>query len=336
MPTRARIATTTKIISHGEVMTSSTQLVSNVPCGEKSSAGVVYVAVAAARPGATALTVAFTFGGRSERYETTYSFESCCPIVVKIGSSCSGVALSTYVPPVCFAALSQRLGVVLGRLQADRDDAYVRRVECSDRLLACRLDATQMSVREEHGSRTLVARLFGQTRRLDQGVVDACAFGRGRSLRDRRRELSTVSRELGEDRDLGVVGDDRDGKLILALRHERASGSHGRLDRLAGHAVRRVDEKDRAAGLRPAVDRQPRDEPAILGDVQAFQLRGGRRPIEPDAIRELGVLRLRQRGGAASLTGGEGRKRERGQSRARDRDPQAELHAVAPRRSSRE
>ena len=40
-PTRARIATTTKIISHGDVMISSTQLCSNVPCGVKSSAGVV-------------------------------------------------------------------------------------------------------------------------------------------------------------------------------------------------------------------------------------------------------------------------------------------------------
>ena len=39
--TSARIETTTKIISHGDVMTSSTQLCSNVPCGVKSSAGVV-------------------------------------------------------------------------------------------------------------------------------------------------------------------------------------------------------------------------------------------------------------------------------------------------------
>ena len=39
--TSARIDTTTKIISHGDVMTSSTQVVSNVPCGVKSSGGVV-------------------------------------------------------------------------------------------------------------------------------------------------------------------------------------------------------------------------------------------------------------------------------------------------------
>ncbi len=40
-PTRARIATTTKIMSHGDVIVLSTKLWSNVPCGVKSSAGVV-------------------------------------------------------------------------------------------------------------------------------------------------------------------------------------------------------------------------------------------------------------------------------------------------------
>ena len=39
--TSARIETTTKIISQGDVMTSSTQVVSNVPCGVKSRGGVV-------------------------------------------------------------------------------------------------------------------------------------------------------------------------------------------------------------------------------------------------------------------------------------------------------
>ena len=36
--TSARTETMTKIISHGDVMTSSIQVVSKVPCGEKSSA----------------------------------------------------------------------------------------------------------------------------------------------------------------------------------------------------------------------------------------------------------------------------------------------------------
>ena len=49
-PISARTETITKIISHGDVMTSSIQVVSKVPCGEKSSAGVVYFAVAGARP----------------------------------------------------------------------------------------------------------------------------------------------------------------------------------------------------------------------------------------------------------------------------------------------
>ncbi len=39
--TSASTATTTKIISHGDVIVSSIQLRSNVPCGAKSSAGVV-------------------------------------------------------------------------------------------------------------------------------------------------------------------------------------------------------------------------------------------------------------------------------------------------------
>ena len=64
--TSARIETITKIISHGEVMTSSTQVVSNVPCGVKSRGGS-WAVVAGASPGLTARTVALTFGGRRER-----------------------------------------------------------------------------------------------------------------------------------------------------------------------------------------------------------------------------------------------------------------------------
>jgi hypothetical protein len=53
-------------------------------------------------------------GGRSERYDTTYSFESCWPIAVKIGSSCSGVALSTNVPPVALATVRRVCGSYSG------------------------------------------------------------------------------------------------------------------------------------------------------------------------------------------------------------------------------
>ena len=47
-PMSASTETITKIMSHGDVMTSSIQLRSNVPCGARSSAGVVYFAVAGA------------------------------------------------------------------------------------------------------------------------------------------------------------------------------------------------------------------------------------------------------------------------------------------------
>ena len=40
-PTRASTATITKIISHGDVIVSSIQFLSNVPCGATSRAGVV-------------------------------------------------------------------------------------------------------------------------------------------------------------------------------------------------------------------------------------------------------------------------------------------------------
>ena len=66
-PTSARTATITKIISHGDVMTSSIQVVSKVPCGVRSSAGVVYLAVAGARPATFTRTTAFCWGGSSER-----------------------------------------------------------------------------------------------------------------------------------------------------------------------------------------------------------------------------------------------------------------------------
>ena len=63
----ARTETITKIISHGDVMTSSIQVVSNVPCGVRSRAGVVYLAVAGARPATFTRTTAFCWGGSSER-----------------------------------------------------------------------------------------------------------------------------------------------------------------------------------------------------------------------------------------------------------------------------
>ena len=118
---------------------------------------------------------------------------------MKIGSSCSGVALSTYVPPVALRDVPERLGVVLGRLQADRDDADVGVVERRLGLLAGRLHAAPMAVGEKHCGRSVVAGLFGEPCRLDERVVDARALGRGRRLRDCGGELVAVPREVRED-----------------------------------------------------------------------------------------------------------------------------------------
>ena len=94
---------------------------------------------------------------------------------------------------------AQRLGVVLGRLQADGDDPDARVVERLDGLLARCLDASAMAVGEKHGRRSLVPCLLRHVRGLDQGVVDARAFDRRRGLGDGGRELVRVGRELGED-----------------------------------------------------------------------------------------------------------------------------------------
>ena len=110
-------ATTTKIISHGDVITWSIQVSSNVPCGAKSSSGVVYFAVAGARPLTATRTDAATWGGSSDRYVSSYSLESCCPISWKIGWSSAGVADSTYLPPVRFARLCSVSGSYWGELR---------------------------------------------------------------------------------------------------------------------------------------------------------------------------------------------------------------------------
>jgi hypothetical protein len=57
--------------------------------------GVVYDAVVGARPATSTFTTAFCCGGRRERYVSSYSFESCCPISWKMGLSSAGVAVST-------------------------------------------------------------------------------------------------------------------------------------------------------------------------------------------------------------------------------------------------
>src|SRR6187431_1094564 len=72
-PISASTETTTKIMSHGDVMTSSTQDSSNVPVGARSSAGVVYFADAGLRPLTLTRTAASRWGGSSERYVTSYS-----------------------------------------------------------------------------------------------------------------------------------------------------------------------------------------------------------------------------------------------------------------------
>jgi hypothetical protein len=93
-PMRASTAITMKTIRNGETMTSSVQLRSKVPRGVTSSAGVVYVAVAGVKPTTDAFTVASRSGGRTERYVTSYSLESCWPISSKMGSRAAGLELS--------------------------------------------------------------------------------------------------------------------------------------------------------------------------------------------------------------------------------------------------
>ena len=59
-----------------------------------------------------------------------------------------------------------------------------------DGLLARAWTTATMPVGEKHCGRTRVPGILGQARRFDERVVDASAFGRGRSLRDGRRELT--------------------------------------------------------------------------------------------------------------------------------------------------
>ena len=47
---------------------------------------------AGARPATFTRTTAFCWGGSSERYVSSYSLESCCPMSLKIGCSAAGVA----------------------------------------------------------------------------------------------------------------------------------------------------------------------------------------------------------------------------------------------------
>ena len=251
-------------------MTSSTQVVSNVPCGVKSSGGVVYVAVAGARPGADRAYHRLHVRREQRAVRDDVLVRELLSDRREDGLELlRGRTLDVRAVRRIRDAL-ERLGVVLGRLQADRDDADVGVVQSGDRVLTRCLDEATMSVREQHGSRAGVALLLGQARRLDEGVVDARAFCRLRGLRDGRGQLARIRREVGEHRHVAVVGDDCDGQLVLALRHERPRGRHGGLDRLAGHAVRRVDQQDRAARLRAAVDREPGDAAAVLRDVEAL------------------------------------------------------------------
>ena len=106
----ASTETTTKTISHGDVMTSSIQLCSNVPCGARSSAGVVYVAVAGARPGdLDAHDRPCARAGAASDSVTSYSLESCWPISVKIGCERGRLGGLDVLPPVRFAQALQRL-----------------------------------------------------------------------------------------------------------------------------------------------------------------------------------------------------------------------------------
>ena len=98
--------------------------------------------VAGVKPTTAASTTASRSGGRTERYVTSYSFESCWPISSKIGSRAAGLALSAYRTAGLLRDRLQRGGVVLLRLQADREHARVRLLErrerLGDRLPSCR------------------------------------------------------------------------------------------------------------------------------------------------------------------------------------------------------
>jgi hypothetical protein len=90
------------------------------PAGPRRALGVGVSAVAGRRTCDPDDDLADLCGGSSERYVTSYSFESCCPISWKIGWSSAGVAVSTYVPPVRFARLLSVSGSYCGELSRPR------------------------------------------------------------------------------------------------------------------------------------------------------------------------------------------------------------------------
>ena len=196
-------------------------------------------------------------------------------------------------------------------------------------------------VREEHDGRPFEALVLRLVDGADQRVVDVGVLGGLRRLRDRLGQLRLVRREVRQDAVVGAEHDDRNWQVLLAFAEKRAGRGHRVLNRRALHAVRRVDEQDRAAGVTArGRDAEAGHEPPVLRDrdVRRVERLGRRERDEVGLVREPGCGRLaqgRRRGLRRRLPERERRQRKRARRRSRTwRSPTLTPSRLCARRGS--
>lgn len=184
--------------------------------------------------------------------------------------------------------LARRTGVDLGgrgrpeRLEIERQPAVGRhplqiapRVQLDDPLAAA-----------QHPDQVLLVPA-GEDHQLARGVVHAGAHHRGVPLPailadDRRVGLHRIFVEVVEQ------------EAVHAVARERPLATHRQQATLAAHNLHLIGRADVVGGLRAALDRRRRKEPAVFGRLQnalhaAVELRGQRRRIGGDGDAQIGV-----------------------------------------------